>query len=337
MAVPIHVTPIPPFEPHGELSSVAYRWQKWLKSFNLFADAAGCKNDRQKRQLLLHTAGSDVQDIFYTLTETGTDYKTAAEKLSQYFARRKNTSYNRHKFRQEKQKEGETVAQFVKRLRQLAALCDFPDDSVDSVDSFIRDQLIDNCLAKKLLTKLLAERDLNLDRALDIAQAMEASESQSRQIAEDNQFAVYTVGRQTRGRNKAQRQGHNHPQRQRQNQDKPKAKQCTRCGIKGHSGDDCRCSRGVTCHKCGLLGHFASVCRTKTPMVDKLMLILNVDVNSTVKLLAEILYVTSMSTLRNRCVTHAKSSTQTVMMSTQMNMPLLFRTALTPPLSQSTG
>ena len=93
---------------------------------------------------------------------------------------------------------------------------------------------------------------------------MEASESQSRQLAEDNQFAVYTVGRQTRGRNKAQRQGHNHPQRQRQNQDKPKAKQCTRCGIKGHSGDDCR-SRGVTSHKCGLLGHFASVCRTKDP------------------------------------------------------------------------
>ena len=104
----------------------------------------------------------------------------------------------------------------------------------------------DECQPKKLGTKVLTKRDLILDRALDIVQAMEASESQSRQIAEDNQFAVYTVGRQTRGRNKAQRQGHNHPQRQRQNQGKPRAKQCTRCEIKGHSGDDCRCSRGVT-------------------------------------------------------------------------------------------
>ena len=102
--VPIHVTPIPPFDPHqghGELSSVAHRWQKWLKSFNLFADAASCKNDKQKRQLLLHTAGSDVQDIFYTLTETGTDYKTAAEKLSQYFAPPTHSLYNPHKFRQD--------------------------------------------------------------------------------------------------------------------------------------------------------------------------------------------------------------------------------------------
>ena len=58
--------------------------------------------------------------------------------------------------------------------------------------------------------------------------------------------------------------------------------------IKGHSADDCRCSRGVTCHKCGLVGHFASVCRTKNPQAkgDKPMLIYHVDVNSTMKLLA---------------------------------------------------
>ena len=77
---------------------------------------------------------------------------------------------------------------------------------------------------------------------MDIAQAMEASESQSRQIVEDNQFAVYAVGRQNRGRNQPQHQRHS---QKRPNQAKPTAKQCTRCGIKGHSADDCRCSRGV--------------------------------------------------------------------------------------------
>ena len=93
---------------------------------------------------------------------------------------------------------------------------------------------------------------------LDIAQAMEASESQSRQIAEDNQFTnVYSINRQTRGGKRGQRE--------RQNPSKSKEKQCFRCGIKGHSGDDCRCSRNVTCFKCGKPGHFASMCRSKTP------------------------------------------------------------------------
>lgn len=254
MAVPISVASIPPFDPHGDQNSVAQRWQKWLKSFAIFADATGCKNDKQKRQLLLHTAGSEIQDIFYTLTETGTDYKTAADKLNEYFAPRQNTSYNRHIFRQEKQKDGETVAQFVTRLRRLATLCDFP---AESTDSFIRDQVIDNCLSMKLRTKLLAERDLSLARTLDIAQAIEASQSQSRQIAEDNQSTkVYTVGRQPRRGKRNQVAG--------SSQLKSTEKQCSRCGIKGHSSDNCRCSRTVTCYNCGVTGHFALMCRSKT-------------------------------------------------------------------------
>jgi len=76
------------------------------------------------------------------LNETGRDYKTAVDKLNQYFALRKNTSFNRHKFRQEKQKEGETVAHFITHLCQLPTVCDFPKDVLDN---FIRDQLIDNC------------------------------------------------------------------------------------------------------------------------------------------------------------------------------------------------
>lgn len=51
------------------------RWQKRSKA----------SIEKQKRQLLLHTAGSDVQDIFYTLNDTGIYYKTAVEKLYQYF------------------------------------------------------------------------------------------------------------------------------------------------------------------------------------------------------------------------------------------------------------
>ena len=43
------------------------------------------------------------------------------------------SSYNRHKFSQKIQKEGESVAQFVVCLRQLtSAFSEFLDDSVDS-------------------------------------------------------------------------------------------------------------------------------------------------------------------------------------------------------------
>ena len=83
-------------------------------------------------------------------------------------------------FRKACQNDEESVAQYVTRLRQLAHLCAFG----DQVDDFISDQVIDNGRSKRLRTKLLAERDLNLDRVLDLVGIMEASESQAAQISE---------------------------------------------------------------------------------------------------------------------------------------------------------
>ena len=65
--------------------------------------------------------------IFYTLPNTDETYTTAKEKITEYFTPRKSTSYNRHMFRKDSQTEGESVAQLVTRLRQLANLCEFGD------------------------------------------------------------------------------------------------------------------------------------------------------------------------------------------------------------------
>ena len=60
-----------------------------MKSFELYVGASGVTDETQKRQLLLHCAGMDVQDVFYTFISTGTDYKTAKEKLTAYYTPRK--------------------------------------------------------------------------------------------------------------------------------------------------------------------------------------------------------------------------------------------------------
>ena len=83
-------------------------------------------------------------------------YKGTADALSDYFRPSKNLPYQRHLFRQAKQSEGESVAQYVTRLRQLAKDCDYG----NNVNDFIRDQVIDKCTSEKLRTRLLAEKDL---------------------------------------------------------------------------------------------------------------------------------------------------------------------------------
>ena len=64
------------------------------------------------------------QEIFKTFTNTGDDYKTAIEKLDQYFMPKKNIDYEIFQFRQATQKPEETVDQLVTRLPRLAIHCD---------------------------------------------------------------------------------------------------------------------------------------------------------------------------------------------------------------------
>ena len=129
----------------------------------------------------------EVQDIFDTLTNTGETYSSAKKSLADHFAPEENIPFSRHLFRQEKQRDGETISQFVTRLRQLAEACDFKENTND----FIRDQVIDKCNSKRLRTKLLAAKDLTLAKLLDIAQAKEASERQATQITKDRQDKTY--------------------------------------------------------------------------------------------------------------------------------------------------
>ncbi|KAK2554063.1 hypothetical protein P5673_024409 [Acropora cervicornis] len=89
---------------------------------SLYADGKGLiivpdKDDNkvQRRALLLHCAGPDVQDMFYILVDTGSakDYQKAEDALSRHFVTQINTPYERHLFREIVQGEDETIDQFA--------------------------------------------------------------------------------------------------------------------------------------------------------------------------------------------------------------------------------
>lgn len=126
-------------------------------------------NVPQKRALLLHCAGQEVQDVFETLTDPGSavpvippliddanEYDIALRTLDAYFVPKVNEPYERHVFRAMMQKEHETVDQFVSRLKNQAQLCNFADADVD-----IRDQVIDKCRSSKLKRK--TSREIRFD------------------------------------------------------------------------------------------------------------------------------------------------------------------------------
>ena len=102
----------------------------------------------QRRALLLHCAGSDVQDLLDVLPNTGgtRDYQKAEDVLTAHFVTQINTSYERHLFREMVQEENETVDQSAVRLRRKAQQCDYG----DQMEVQIRDQIVSQCRSNEL-------------------------------------------------------------------------------------------------------------------------------------------------------------------------------------------
>ena len=249
------------FDCFTDQNTLGQRWKRWLTAFELFADGKGLiideehttnVNKQRRRALLLHMAGTDVQDIFATLPETGDvkDYKKAIDALNTYFVPKVDTAYARHSFRKLIQTPGETVRQFATRLRCAAKDCAYGEDT----DNQIRDEILCKCTTTYINRKLLEEgQGLTLARSLEIAENCEKVDSQLAVMTVDGKGdGAMSVNRidETKSDSRDRKQSTGATGNNRE-------PTCYRCGRFGHFGRDPGCpAKGKTCRKCGLKDHF---------------------------------------------------------------------------------
>ena len=96
MAQSVSVQPMPEFNPDADVgASVATRWTTWLSDFEMFPLAIGITDTKRQRALLLYTAGLRVREIFKQIPNNGDEnnFKTAKEKLTEYFQPQTNRRY----------------------------------------------------------------------------------------------------------------------------------------------------------------------------------------------------------------------------------------------------
>lgn len=188
-----YVPSIGPFDPNtGDSSTVGSRWQRWKRAFELFLEARGQTPDGQKKALLLHTAGMNVQDIFDTVPDSDTmNYTDSLAALDRTFAPQLNESYERHMFRSMKQEERETVDQLITRLRKQAKHCGFG----ATLDENIRDQVVFGCISTKLRMILLEKKNLTLANLAETARAHEAAQQQAREMSDSKTESAHAVGK----------------------------------------------------------------------------------------------------------------------------------------------
>ncbi|XP_068712230.1 uncharacterized protein [Montipora foliosa] len=248
MAVTLSGLPcISPFDCIGEPSTLAQRWDKWKGEFELYVAASGVEDKLQKRALLLHLAGPGVREIFKTYPDEvkgdAKEFDKAMTCLSETFEVKKNVPLARQKLLASTPNPGETINNFVTRLKSLAEHCDYGEEE----DNQVRDIVIFHVKNKELKSKFYPEENLSLSKLLEIVSTYH-NKAAMILVSED------TVNRTWEDRGKSDK-GTNSKQSWQG--------KCWSCAKPGHMAKDCEVSRKHTCSKCGNRGHMEVCCRTK--------------------------------------------------------------------------
>ena len=252
--------------------NLAEQWRRWEQQFRVYYTAAELvkKEAKTRVAILLHCAGPEAQDIHsnFVFSDTdgdrASDYNSVLKKFKEYCEPRKNEVFERYKFWQRDQHEGETIDQWVNDLRILLGSCEYGDQK----EKNLRDRIVFGVADTRVKERLLRESDLTLTKALDICHAAEASKVQLKTMSGEAKKGhdVHAIGKgkqKSRGKpSNFQQHSSNYKQQQKgdaQGRSQQSQKDCQYCG-KTHPPRKCP-AYGASCNKCGRSNHFASVCQ----------------------------------------------------------------------------
>jgi len=208
--------------------------------------------------------GKECLQIFLNLN-FGTEELTitsALKALETYFLPKRNVVYERYVFNSCVQSSEETVDCYVNRLRKLASSCQFG----TLTDELIRDKLVIGIQDKSTKARLLREKDLSLDKALDMCKSSEVTNKQLKSIQKDEKQnnEELNLVQDKRKSTKDKKSPH---LKKMPNQKKPhkpllsKTYKCKYCGQRKKHAKQTDCPAfGQQCRSCKKMNHFAKVC-----------------------------------------------------------------------------
>ena len=252
--VPKSVLVPPPLYPlNTQSDDMIKEWEYWERSFERYCRMTGQENESQKQDILFAYIGRELEEFLRNLPNFNQLNTTAhlLEAVRARYTKTPNVLCERLNFRKVKMNPGESVNEFNLRLNGFSKNCNFDNYSRDLAHL---DQILLNCVPS-LREKLLLEKNLTLDRAVEIAK--HASEGTKwADTFNETSVAIKKEVNFSRSKNNSK-----YPRGKYTN----KVKSCYRCGSNNHLANDKKCPAvNAKCKNCTKIGHFAKYCLTKS-------------------------------------------------------------------------
>ena len=221
-------------------------WDKYIKRVRGFL-AFNKIGDSKHAGLLLSAIGARAYSLLNDLCSPEDPYSKSFDDivalLAEHLQPKPLEVSERYRFNLCVQGSTEGMADFLANLRRLSKHCEFG----TTLDKMLRDRFIGGLRSEAMRKCLLGERDLSLDKSVEIAKAMEiatrdaAAIGPSQAVASSQLHAIRQKSKPSQGQ-------------------KPVGQQmsgaCFRCNGTDHRADTCP-YRNAECHACQKKGHLA--------------------------------------------------------------------------------
>ena len=228
-----------------EFNSAKEEWPQYVERIEHFFVANGITTGDKKRATFLSLIGPSTYKLVRSLvapTKPGEkSYTDLVEALSNHFSPTPSETVQRFKFHSRRRKPEESIATYVSELRLLAQFCNFG----TTLEQMLRDRLVCGVNNDRIQLKLLSEANLDYNKALELAHAIETAEKNHKEIGKGRESWTAGVNKISSSADKGKSEA-----------------ACYRCGKPGHLAVRCR-FKDVICHNCGKKGHLRKVCRSK--------------------------------------------------------------------------
>ena len=231
------------------------RWAHWKRVFNSYITSI---DSVEKPINKLDYLVSLVSHTIFELIEEAIDYTEALNILEETFKKDVNILFARHCLMTRKQKDGETMLDYVNELRSLAKQCAF--EAVDASqhrEFYIRDAFVSGLINIETKRKILESNKTLLKEIVSLAQIHEDAKQNAASFAYPPNYSCSVPESANIFKNDRRDEETTSASVK---QYASKSPTCGWCGGLRHPKHKCP-ARDAECGKCGITGHWARVCR----------------------------------------------------------------------------
>lgn len=231
-------------------------WDSYIERLDQYFIANEIGNDKKVPSLLCLIGGklySLLRDLTFPDKPATKQFDELTKLLSDHLSPKPLKAAERFRFDKRDQKEGESIQDYVAQLRKLSLYCDFKGELKDK----LKDRLVCGIKNHHVQKRLLSEKELTYEKAIEISVAMEtaARDATELQAKHKTQDVHKLQARPKTNFSTGARYGQSNTR-------------CYRCDNTGHLPTNCR-YKDITCHSCGKKGHIKRACRSKKKQYQK--------------------------------------------------------------------